>query len=261
MVRAMSTAVLVLAVSGVAHADVTLKTKDTGEGLGMSGDMTTTVYIKGLKMRIDGATNRRSTSTIFDVENQKMYVLDTRKEEAEVWDMASFSEEIARAVSVGEMEVSMEPNGQTRAIAGQSTDGYDMNISLPATLGGAGGVPIKMELAGTTWIAKGAPGAADYAAFYQGAAERGWIFTNPQAAKASPGQAKALAQMYAEFARIGGIPYESQTNIKIQGEGPMAAMMSRMGSVSMTSTIESIDAESLGDELFQPPAGYKLKQQ
>jgi hypothetical protein len=261
MIRTMPTALFALAVSQAALADVTLKTTDTGQGLGMSGDTTTTVYIKGLKMRIDGATSRRSTSTIFDVENQKMYVLDARKKEANVWDMAAFSQEIATAVTVGEMQASLEPNGQTRTIAGQSTDGYDLNISLPATLGGAGGMPITMALTGTTWIAKGVPGAADYAAFYQGAAERGWIFSDPQAAKASPGQAKALAQMYTEFARIGGIPYESQTSIKIQGDGPMAAMMSRMGAVSMTSRIESVDTGSVSDELFQPPADFKLNQE
>jgi hypothetical protein len=154
----------------------------------------------------------------------------------------------------------MKPNGQTKSIAGQNTEGYDMEIVVPATLGGAGGMAMTVVMTGTTWMAKGVPGSAEYAAFYQGAAEKGWIFTDPRAAKGAPGQAKAMAQMYSEFAKLGGVPYETQMNIKIGGEGPMAGLMARMGGVSMTSTTDSVDAAPLADDLFQPPADYELNQ-
>ena len=63
-----------------------------------------------------------------------------------------------------------------------------------------------IAMTGVSWIAKGAPGSAEYSAFYKGAAEKGWIFTDPRAAKAQPGQAKAMAEMYTQFAQIGGMP-------------------------------------------------------
>ena len=41
---------------------------------------------------------------------------------------------------------------------------------------------------------------------------------------------------------------------------PMAAMMDKMGNTSMTTTVESIETSALAEDLFAPPAGYKLNQ-
>ncbi|MGH8249771.1 MAG: hypothetical protein ACREVI_03575 [Steroidobacteraceae bacterium] len=260
MTRTILAAVLAFALSAPAQADVTLKQTGTGKGLGMSGTTNTTTYIKGLKMRVDGEAGKKATATILDVENQKMYVLDPKKKQADVWNMADFGQEISQAVSVEGMRASMKPNGQTKSIAGQNADGYDMEIVVPARIGGEGGMPLTMVLTGVTWMAKGAPGSAEYSAFYQGAAEKGWIFSDPRAAKGSPGMAKAMAQMYTEFAKIGGVPYESQMDVKPQAEGMMGGLMARMGGMSMTTTTESVETGPLADDLFQPPADYKLNQ-
>lgn len=241
-----------------AHADVTMKQTNTGKGLGMSGTTTSTTYIKGLKMRVDGELGKKTSTTIFDVDNQKMYVLDPKKKEAEVWNMAAVSQEISQSVSVEGMRASIKPNGQKKPIAGHETDGYDMEIVVPATVGG--GVQVTIVLTGVTWMAKGAPGTAEYAAFYSGAAEKGWIFSDPRAAKGSPGQAKAMAQMHAEFAKIGGVPYESNWDIKPQADGMMGSLMSKMGGLSMKTITDSVEVGPLADDLFQVPADYKVSE-
>ena len=207
-----------MAFAFAAHADVTIKSTSTGKGFGISGSTTSTTYIKGLRMRSDAAAGKKNISTIFDVDAQKMYILDVEKKEAKVWDMAAFASQLSNTVSADGMQASMKPNGQTKAVAGQNTDGYDIEIVVPTTVAG---MQMTMRLNGTTWIAKGAPGSADYSAFYQGAAEKGWIFSDPRAAQGSPGQAKAMAQMYTEFAKTGGIPYETLMNIKPEGGGAM----------------------------------------
>ena len=115
-----------------------------------------------------------------------------------------------------------------------------------------------VTLQGPMWIVKGVPGTEDYMAFYKGAVEEGWIFSDPRAAKGSPGQAKAMAEMYKLLASTGGLPYETEMTISIAGEGPMASVMARMGGMSMTSTVQSVDTTALDDALFVPPAGYKL---
>jgi hypothetical protein len=38
----------------------------------------------------------------------------------------------------------------------------------------------------------------------------------------------------------------------------MAAMMAKMGGMSATTTVQSVATDSLSDDLFAPPAGYKL---
>jgi hypothetical protein len=256
MTRTIALAVA-LALSAAAQADVTLKATSTGEGLGMSGTTTSVTYIKGLKMRTEAKSEKFSTASIYDVDAQKMLILDTKKKEANAWDMAAFSQEIGKAVTVEGAQASMTPNGQVKSVNGQNADGYDVNISVPATIANS---PVTILLTGVSWIAKGAPGAAEYAAFYRGAAEKGWIFSDPRQAKGAPGQAKAMAQMYTEFAKIGGLPVETNMDMKVTGSGPMAAMMSKMGSVKTTTVIDAVDTAALDDALFQPPADYTLKQ-
>ena len=260
MRRRLLPAVVALAVSATATADVTLKATATGKGLGMSGETSNVTYIKGLKMRSESASAKASNVTIFDVDAQKMYILNDTKKEVDAWDMGAFTQEVSQAVTVDGVRASMTPNGQTKTIQGQVAEGYDVEIVVPTVLGGPGGLPVTMLLTGVSWISKGSPGAADYAAFYKGAAEKGWIFSDPRTAKGAPGQAKAMAQMYAEFAKIGGMPLESQMDIKAEGDGPVAAAMAKMGGVSTTTVIDSVDTALLDDALFQVPADYTLKE-
>jgi len=197
---------------------------------------------------------------IFDVDAQKLYMFDSKKKEADVWDMAAFGAELSKAVDLSSAKASLKPNGQTKQIAAQPAAGYDLEISMQSAMAGSKDLNMTVTLSGPTWIVKNAPGSADYAHFYKAAVEKGWIFSDPRGAKAQPGQAKAMAEMYRQMADIGGIPYATDIQIKMSGSGPMAAIMARMGNVTMTTTVDSVDVGPLADDLFAPPAGYKLNQ-
>lgn len=244
-----------------AFADVTIKSSMSGKGMGASGTTTSVTYIKGNKMRSDTVSGDTTRSVIFDLDSQKMITFDSKKKEAEVYDMQKLAADISENVQTGEMKASVKANGKTKTIAGQNAAGYDMEVSVPAMMGGKNGMKMTVNLVGPMWIVKGAPGAAEYMNFYKSAVEKGWFFSDPRAAKAQPGQAKAMAEMYRQLAATGGIPYEQEMNVKMSGEGPMAGMMAKMGNISMTTTVTSIDAAGLAGELFAPPAGYKLKEQ
>ena len=70
-----------------------------------------------------------------------------------------------------------------------------------------------------------------------------------------------MAQMYKELADTGGIAYETEMQIKMGGgSGPMAGIMARMGNVTVTSLVDTVTVGPLADDLFAPPAGYKLNQ-
>jgi hypothetical protein len=260
MKRVLVATVLGLGLALPAHADVTLKQTTGGKGMGISGSASGVTYIKGGKMRSDVVTGDKTQTTIFDVDAQKMYVFDSKKKEADVWDMATFGAELSKTVDMSGAKTSVKPNGQTKQIGGHSAAGYDMEVSMLSAMGGSKDMTMTVTLSGPVWIVKNAPGSADYARFYKTAAEKGWIFSDPRGAKAQPGQAKAMAEMYTQMAEIGGIPYETNVQIKMSGSGPMAAILSRMGNVTMTSTVDSVEVGPLADTLFAPPAGYKLNQ-
>ena len=260
MKHVMLAGIMALALAAPARADVKLTENVGGKGVGMSANMPVTTYIKGLKLRSDSTSGDTVRTTIFDVENQKMYIFDSKKKEADVWDMADFGKQLAAADN-GEGTASFKPNGQTKQIGGKTATGYDMNITMPSTMGDAkNGMKMTVTLTGTTWIVKGAPGTTDFQKFYSAAADKGFIFTDPRAAKAQPGQARARVQMYRQMAATGGVPYEYLMNIKMSGEGPMAGMMARMGNIEMTSSVQTVEVVQLSDDMFAPPAGYKLNQ-
>ena len=55
-----------------AFADVTLKATGSGKGMGMSGSLTTTTYIKGNKMRTETVMGDTTRTMIFDVDAQRL---------------------------------------------------------------------------------------------------------------------------------------------------------------------------------------------
>jgi hypothetical protein len=258
MKRAVLTAVLIVGVAVPAFADITLKQTTTGKGMGMSGTTGGTTYIKGGKMRTDVVMGDKTQTTIFDIDTQKMYSFDSKKKEADVFDMAAVGAELSKSVDMSSAKASFKPNGQKKEISGKAANGYDMHVSMDSALGGAKEMTMTVTLEGPVWIVANAPGAADYAGFYKAAVEKGWIFSDPRAAKAQPGQAKAMAEMYNQIAATGGIPYQTEIQIKLGGGGPMGGLMARMGNVTMTTTIVSVEVGPVTDDMFAPPAGYKL---
>lgn len=258
MKRALLTTALMLGIAMPAFADVTLKQTTTGKGLGMSGTMAGTTYIKGNRMRTDVVMGDKTQTTIFDIDAQKMYSFDSKKKEADMFDMATIAADISKSVDVSSAKASLKPNGQKKAISGKNANGYDMEVSMDSAMGGNKDMTMTVTLQGPVWIVPNAPGAADYGRFYKAAVEKGWIFSDPRAAKAQPGQAKAMAEMYNQIASIGGIPYETDMQIKMGGGGPMGGMLAKLGNVTMTTTVDAVEVGPVADDLFAPPAGYKL---
>jgi len=260
MKRVVLLAMAGLVVASPVFADVTIKQLVNGKGMGLSADGTSTTYIKGMKMRADTVNGDTTRSIVFDVDAQKMYIFDSKKKEADVWDMQAFAGEISKSVETDNVQATLKPNGQTKEVAGKTANGYDMDISMPSTIGGEKGMKMTVSLTGPMWVVKGAPGTDDFMRFYKGAVDKGWIFSDPRAAKGSPGQARAMAEMYKQLAATGGVPYEQDMSIKLSGDGPMAGLMAKMGGMTMTSTVQSVETGALDDALFAPPAGYKLNQ-
>lgn len=261
MIRSILVALFTLALAAPSFADVTVKSTIAGKGMGMSGTMTSTTYIKGSKMRNDVVMGDTTRSSIFDLDTQKMITFDSKRKEADVHDMQKMAEDMAKSVQVSELKASVTPNGKTKELLGKTATGYDMTISLPATMGGAGGMKMVVNLEGPMWIVKGSPGTDEYLAFYKAAVDKGWFFSDPRSAKAQPGQAKAMAEVQRQLASTGGIPYEQEMTVKMSGDGPMAGMLAKMGNISSTTTITGIETGPLAADLFAPPAGYKLKEQ
>jgi hypothetical protein len=238
-----------------AFADVTLKQKTSGKGaFGSAADGESTTYVKGLKFRTDQAAGNRQTSVLMDAGGSQMITLNHEKKEAEVVDLSKMSEQMSQLVTVSDIKSSFTPTGQTRQVAGSTCAVYDVSITMPVKIAN---MPMTMSMTGPYCLVKNGPGQADYAAFYQAASEKGLFFGDPRAAKASP-LPRAMTEMYRKMSEL-GVPFAMDVTIKTQGDGPMAAIMAKMGGAGMTSEVTSVSTDPIADSMFEIPAGYKVK--
>jgi hypothetical protein len=120
---------------------------------------------------------------------------------------------------------------------------------------------ISMVMKGSMWVAKDAPGAAEYAA-YQKALSSGALAGAAMGAtgKNLPGMEKMTAAM----ASVQGMPVLTEMSMSIEA-GPaasdqarqMAAMIGGMGAMKITTRVLSVKTDTIGADVFTVPEGYQ----
>jgi hypothetical protein len=240
-----------------ASAQVTMTQKTSGTGMGQNMAGEGVQYIKGTKMRSDQTMNGKKVSVIIDADTQQMIMLDHDKTEATITDMRKITQDLAK-IEASDIDATITPTGETRQIAGASCAVHDMSVRVPAKIGGGNDLTVVMK--GPVCLVKDAPGAADYQAFYEAAAAKGLFFTDPRAAKAQPGQAKGMTELYKKMAEA-GVAYSTELEFKFEGSGMMASMMNKMGGMTMKSEVVSVSSAPIDDAMFAVPAGWKTKTQ
>ena len=251
-----------LACAATASADVKMVAQMSGKMMGMNPSGETVTYIKGNKMRTDQTMGGNQLSTIMDVDAGELISINHKKKEAEIWSVTDLAQTMRdTGIAASGVDVKVTPTGESKEIAGYKAAGHDMSVSVASEMGGPGsGMKMTVNISGPAFLSTTAPGAKDYAAFYTAAAEKGFFFGDPRAAKAQPGNAKGMMALYRTMAEK-GIPLESRQIIKLSGDGPMAGLFAKMGNGEISSTVTSVSADPLADDLFTVPAGYKVKRQ
>ncbi len=238
-------------------ADVKMTSTNTGQGLGAMINGETVTWVKGPRMRIDrsGMPEGRTT-TIMDAAARLMTTINHDKRTAEITDMAAIGAQIEKSVAASDVKAQVTPNGSSKTLLGKSCAGYDLLLTVPMTLGNQPNMAMIVSMTGHVWIAKGAPGTADYEAFWKAAAQGGLFFGNPQQMKVMPAQSKGLTEMYKAMASLGGLAYATDLEMKFQGNEMMAGMMGKMG-FTMNSVATAVSTDPFPDTEFAVPAGYK----
>ena len=117
---------------------------------------------------------------------------------------------------------------------------------------------MKMVMAGSMWVAKDAPGAAEYLAFQKAAAAAN---LGGASAAATGMNIPGMDKLSKAMGTLNGLAYLTEMTINIEGTGQMADMMRQMGAMKLTIKVTSVAATPLGDELFKVPEGYTVTKQ
>jgi len=263
----MSNRILICAVLAIAafpaRADVTVTADTAGKAAFINVDGEGVSQIKGTRMRTDSAFKGRMQTLIIDIDGRRFIDLDAKKKSALVTPLETIADELQK-VGVGTLQATLKKTAQTKQIAGFPCTVHDVNLSLPFSPTGQAsqGMDLTMVLSGTVCLSSSAPGLADYQKFYKAAADSGFIFGDPRAAK-SPGgaaQAKAYAALTKQMAEA-GMALESRINISASGDNPMAAMFAKAVKSDIVTTVTKIETPALPADAFEIPADYKVKTQ
>jgi hypothetical protein len=249
--------------AAAAHADVTVTTLTSGKAAFMDVGGEGTTQIKGTRQRTDQMVGGRTQSLIIDIDGRRFVSLDAKKKSAVVTPLDAIADELQK-VGIGVMDATLKKTSQTKQVAGYPCTVHDISLSLPfSPTGQTGqGMDLTMVMNGTVCLSTAAPGLADYQAFYKAAADSGFIFGDPRAAKSPTGaaQAKAYAALTKKMAEA-GMALESQVSITASGDNPMAVVFAKAAKSDINTSITKIETGTLPAESFDVPAGYKVKTQ
>lgn len=249
------------------RADITVTQTITMEGPAaamMPPDAlpTITMRIKGMKARTDIVAGKQTVTAITDLTTKQVLMLMPGSTVAQVITPQAVAGG-GSPLEIPEMSVSLKPTGKSQMIEGVSCDehSFTMRIDMGSVMGG-GQVPpeaaammkdVKMAMNGSIWIAKSAPGAAEWMAFNKAALDSK-LLSAIAGMKGQPGMDKLLEVS----ASAQGLPYLTETTMRFEGSGPMVEAMKQMGDMKMVQKITAVSTEPLADDLFTLPAGYTI---
>jgi hypothetical protein len=261
-------------------ADLTIMTATTLEG-GMAAAAggapmpKIVTRIKGNKARTDIDVNGAQTSTIIDLATKQMVLLNHDDKTARIVETGTGTVPTPQGpMPMPKIDSSVKATGQKREVNGQPCAEYAVTMTMDmSSMGGRSDMPpeaaamfkgLTMKMSGSTWVAKDAPGAAEYAK-YQAAAAK--VAMGALAAAAGGGGVGAsgmgtsmpqgMEKLITGFAEAPGIAYLTELTMSVEGNSQIAAMMSQMGSMKIISRVTDVQTTALDAALFSVPADYK----
>jgi hypothetical protein len=209
--------------------------------------------LQGDRLRIDYRRGEETSTTIIDVEKQRVILLDTLNRAARITPLERLRGK-ASDVGIGEPRATLTPTAKKRTIAGQQCKIHELDASVPFRAGGDAGIEMTVVLRGPACLSKDAPGYREYATFLRKAAEKG--FAIGDTGRSRKNSAIWLYKTMAE----GGLLLDQQLAIRFRGPEPMASMLNDMGPARFANVVTKIDTKPIAPALFEIPDGFAVEE-
>lgn len=220
-----------------------------------------TMRIKGNKARADIEVMGQTITSITDLDAKQVVLLNSADKTAQVMSAAA-----GAAIPMPKIDASFKATGKTQTIDGVACEEHTFALTMDmAEVSGGAQMPpeaaammkdVRMVMNGSMWLARNAPGAAEYTAFTKAAMDSN-LFTAMTGMK--PGQSGGLDKLMAAAASAPGLPYLNEITMVFEGTGPMVEAMKQMGPMKMVQKISSVSVDPLAEDLFRIPDGYTVQ--
>ena len=120
-----------------------------------------------------------------------------------------------------------------------------------------------LRVTGSTWVAKDAPGASDYAAFQKAAANVA-VSALSRMSSSSGGSSplpSGMERLITGFPETTGIPYLTELTTAVEGTGQFVALLQGMAQMKITSKVTGVSTDAIAADAFTLPEGYTVVKQ
>ena len=223
-----------------------------------------TMRVKGMKSRGDIDAGGSTVTAITDLIAKQVTLLLPNTKTAQVVTPATVAGGGA-PVPLPSLDISLKPTGKTQTIDGHSCDEFTFTLSMSMAEAGGAQIPpeavaamkdVTMTANGSLWVAKTAPGAAEWMAFNKAAIDSQLLAA---VSGMTPGQLGGMEKLLAASASAPGIPYLSEMTMRFEGTGPIVEAMKQMGDMKIIQKVSSVSTEAISDDLFRVPEGYTVE--
>ena len=120
-----------------------------------------------------------------------------------------------------------------------------------------------LRVTGSTWVAKDAPGATDYAAFQKAAARAAMSALSRASGSggASSPLPSGMERLFTGFPEATGIPYLTELTTAVEGTGQFVALLQGMAQMKIVSKVTGVSTEPVAADAFTVPEGYTVVKQ
>ena len=238
------------AMPGLSKADVSM-TKHAKHRGTVSFELTSTLRIKGLKMRIDTTQNGDNHVSIYDLGSGKAYKLDSKRKRVIVVDLKSASDDIKGRFFPDKLRRVIKETGNKKEIGGMSCDEYTFDIQAP-TAPSLIGILVQHD-SGTVCVSQTIPEGVEVTNFVLEAKKRGYMI--------------AMGVFSPSQSAMGSYFFGPQPNVMVLAASCESRLnshvmeFSAMTEVTNTFTISDIRSDPIPDEDFQIPPDWKQKKE
>jgi hypothetical protein len=262
-------------------ADVTINITTSIEG-GLAGGpsgagMTPKIVtrISGEKSRTDVDTGDQAVSTIIDTAANQAFVLRPNEKTAMQIPIDTAAQGPQTASGPPAIVAEVKPTGQSRDIDGIACAEYSvsmrMDMAAVVASGGSSLPPeattmlkdVFLKISGSTWVAKDAPGTADYLSFQKAAAQVAIAaMSRLPGTSGSPSPVpRGMERLVTGFPEAPGIPYLTELTTAVEGTGQFVGLLQGMAQMKITSKVTGVSTEAISAETFAVPEGFTVVKQ
>jgi hypothetical protein len=160
-----------------------------------------------------------------------------------------------KSIPASSLRVSIKPTGKASTLLGRKCQEYSFDLTAPVSSSHWHGMSLYSHLTGTMYISEESPESKEVASLIDQAMKRKIVFGGHEGMSAD---ARLQTGLYFLQGLVHGLMLTKDQHHEIEGGPGVGAYGSSIWSQS-TLAVDSIEMETIPDELFVVPTGWKVK--